>query len=35
MSNEARGALAILVVFACFLAIVWMGQGLLRAWLGY
>lgn len=35
MSNEAKGALTILVVVACFLGVVWMGQGLLRSWYGY
>lgn len=35
MSNELKGALAILAVFACFLGVVWMANGLLRAWVGY
>lgn len=35
MSDELKGALAILATFACILAIVAFGIGLIRAWYGF
>lgn len=35
MSDEVKGALAILAVFGCFCAIVAFGVSLIRGWYGF